>query len=104
MSKEPVKHEEKTATRTGKSVGQIDKYRSELAFEKQCNAELGRRSRAYLRLVERYEFHREFVDGKLDSMTATLQSILSTCEGTNISSEIETKVCFLCCGALLIIV
>ncbi len=44
---------------------ELNRAKLELAFERQCNSELGRRNAKYVKLLEKFEAHRMSMDTKL---------------------------------------
>jgi DNA repair ATPase RecN len=60
------------------SSDEIGKYKADLAFEKQCNTELGRRNRSYVKLIEKYESHRQNVDSRLSQINSELKRLKET--------------------------
>lgn len=51
-----------TATNFG---DELNRVKMELAFERQCNSELGRRNAKYMKIIEKFEAHRMSMDTKL---------------------------------------
>lgn len=55
----------------------MDKLRSELAFERQCNSELGRRNRRYLKIIDKFDSHRGVMDSHIAEMSENLRKLAS---------------------------
>lgn len=55
----------------------MDKVRSELAFERQCNSELGRRNRRYLKVIDKFDSHRGVMDSHIAELSENLCKLTS---------------------------
>lgn len=63
----------------------VDRIRSELEFERQCNSELGRRNRKYLKLIDRFDAHRAEMEAKLSDLLNKVNLLSEIAASGNLS-------------------
>lgn len=63
----------------------MDKVRSELAFERQCNSELGRRNRRYLKVIDTFDSHRSVMDSHIAELSENLCKLTTLLQQGKIS-------------------